>query len=299
MPQATAHLNSLEKSTMYLNAIMELFYKNSLTAPLETASRQIDFSDGDEVRVLMIKTTGLGDYQRDVGYPQGAVEAKWETLKLATDRGTKFLLDRIDNDETLALTMGHMIDNFTKTQMVPELDAFRFSKYANGAGEKANITFSSTTAILPEIDRARVHLNKKNVPLDGRYLFVNQDLEWKLSNELQRMWSNEAAINTMVRSYNGMQIVYVPDSRFQTLIQLKTGDSMDFGYEVDPASKKINFLLMYPGSVVQAAKTNKGKFVSKDEPATMVDSDIFMFRIFHDAFVINPLKDGVYASIEE
>jgi len=293
-----AYLNSLEKSKMYLDSVLELFNRTSLTAALNTASQQYDWMGADELKVLMIKTNGLGDYQKDVGYPQGAIEATWETLKLATDRGVKFLLDRVDNDEVLALTMGRVAEDFTKFRMVPELDAYRFSKYANGAGKKEEHQTLNYENILQTIDGARVYMNSLDVPTDGRFLFVNQNLEGAISNALKRYWGNDAVINTEVKSYNGMQIVYVPNSRFQSMIQLNSGENNEWGYKIPDESLDINFMLMYPKSVVQAAKVNNGKFISADEPATMVDSNIFLFRIYHDAFVIDPLKNGVYVSVK-
>jgi len=292
-----ANLNSLEKSKMYLDTILEVFKRNSLTAPMDSLSQQFDWLGADELRVLKIETNGLGDYQKDVGYPQGAISATWDTMKLATDRGVKFLLDRIDDEETLALTMGRVADNFTKMQMIPELDAYRFSRYANGAGTSVTETLNSNN-ILDALNLAKVHMNTKDVPSDGRLLYVNQDLEIHFLNAVKRVWGSDSAINTEILNYNGMKIVFVPKNRFQTLIQLNSGENNQWGYQADPASKDINFMLIYPQAVVQAAKTAKGKFVSANEPATMIDSDIFMFRIFHDAFVIDRLKDGVYLNVK-
>jgi hypothetical protein len=94
-------------------------------------------------------------------------------------------------------------------------------------------------------------------------------------------------------NYNGMDIVYVPNKRFQTLIELNSGENDQWGYTIDSTSKAINFILMQPKCVIQAAKTAKGKFFTPDENQN-ADSHKFMFRIFHDAFVIEKLKDGVY-----
>jgi hypothetical protein len=57
-------------------------------------------------------------------------------------------------------------------------------------------------------------------------------------------------------------------------------------------------MLIYPQSVIQASKTARGKFISADENHNL-DSHEFHFRIFHDAKVIEPLKDGVYVHLEE
>jgi hypothetical protein len=253
---------------------------------------QYDNRDARTVKVLTVKTTGLGNYEKDVGYPQGAITAEWIPLELACDRGVKFLLDRIDDDEVLGLTIGKAAQVFTDYEMIPELDAYRFAKYFDGAGKKVTGDLKDG-GILNAIDSAKVYLNSLDVPSEGRILYVNQELELMLGDSLSRMWANDGVINTEIRKYNGMEIIYVPKKRFQTLIELKAGSDNEFGYVVDPASKNINFILMQPKCVVQAAKTARGKFVSADESQN-VDSHQFMFRIFHDAFVVDRLKDGVY-----
>jgi hypothetical protein len=288
-----AYLNSLEKSQKYLDLVLELFKKGSLTQRLDTECMQYDNLDASVVKALIIKTTGLGNYEKDKGYPQGAITAKWENLVLNTDRGVRFMLDRVDNDEVLALTIGKAAQSFVDYEMTPEMDAYRFVKYCDGAGEKKTATLDKDN-VLEAIDAADAHLNEKNAPTEGRILFVSQKLETLFNKAVSRTYANEDRINTRIKNYNGMDVIYVPSTRFQTVIQLEPGDTA-WGYKAGAGSKDINFMLMHPKSVVQAAKTARGKFIKADENQT-VDSDEFLFRIFHDAFVIEALADGVYAN---
>ncbi|MCL2174577.1 MAG: hypothetical protein FWB73_00900 [Treponema sp.] len=289
--------NNLEKSQKYLDLILELFKKGSLTARLDSESMQYDNSDAKTVKVLTVETTGLGNYVKDQGYPQGAITTAWTPFELNQDRGAKFLLDRIDDDEVLGLTIGRAAQEFTDFQMVPELDAYRFAKYFDGAGKKLTANLNREN-ILEAFDAAAVYLNSLDVPETSRILYVNQNLELATRAALNRVYANEGTINTRVTNYNGMEIIYVPNKRFQTLIELNSGANDQWGYKVDANSKSINFILMYTRAVVQASKTAKGKFISADENPN-VDSHQFAFRIFHDAFVIDKLKDGVYAHTAE
>jgi len=290
-------MNNLERSQKYLNLILELFKRGSLTARLDSESMQYDNTDAKTVKVLTVKTTGLGNYEKDVGYPQGAITAEWIPLELTVDRGAKFLLDRIDDDETLGLTIGKAAQVFTDYEMIPEMDAYRFAKYYDGAGEKVTETFAPNGGnILMAIDRAASHMNNLDVPQEGRILYVNQDLEFHLRNVLNRQWSSDFAINTQIKSYNGLEIVYVPKKRFKTLIELNSGEDNQWGFTTPAGAADINFIIMQPKSVVQASKTARGKFITADENQR-VDSNEFQFRVYHDAFVIDRLKDGVYANI--
>jgi hypothetical protein len=289
--------NNLERSQKYLDLILELFKRGSLTARLDSESMQYDNTDAKTVKVLTVKTTGLGNYEKDVGYPQGAITAEWIPLELAVDRGAKFLLDRIDDDEVLGLTIGKAAQVFTDYEMIPEMDAYRFAKYFDGAGKKETQDLSEGNNLLQAIDKAATYMNNLDVPTEGRILYVNQDLEISLRSALSRMWSNDSAINTQIKSYNGLEIVYVPKKRFKTLIELNSGENDQWGYTTPTGAADINFILMHPKSVVQASKTARGKFITADENQR-VDSNEFQFRVYHDAFVIDRLKDGVYANIK-
>jgi hypothetical protein len=290
-----ASTNNLERSQKYLDTIMELFKKGSLTARLDSESRMLDFSDARMVKVLTVDVTGLGNYGKDSGYPQGSIKTQWIPFELNVDRGAKFLLDRVDNDEVLGLSIGRAAQHFTDFSMIPELDAYRFNRYYSGAGTVAEFNFNSQT-ILDGFDMAATHMNGLDVP-GNRILYVNQDLELIVRSALKRVWANDSVINTQINTYNGMTIVYVPNKRMQTLIELNSGENDKWGYSIVDGSQSINFLLMYPQSVIQATRTANPKFVSADDNIN-VDSHTFAFRIFHDAYVIDRLKDGVYASVK-
>jgi hypothetical protein len=299
--------NNLEKSQKYLDLILELFKRGSLTARLDSESMQYDNTDAKTVKVLTVKTTGLGNYEKDTGYPQGAITAEWVPLELTVDRGAKFLLDRVDDDEILGLTIGKAAQVFTDYEMIPEIDSYRFSRYFEGAGKVieepafkpfGNADSGTGGGLLYAIDAAATYMNNLDVPEAGRILYVNQDLELVLRNGLTRYWQNDFAINTRVDSYNGLQIVYVPSKRFKTMIELLPGENDRWGYTTPAEARDINFMLIYPKSVIQASKTARGKFISADENQK-VDSHEFQFRIFHDAFVIEKLKDGVFCNVRK
>jgi hypothetical protein len=233
-----------------------------------------------------------------VGFPQGSIKTTWIPFELNVDRGVKFLLDRIDNDEVLGLEMGRAAQNFTDYQMIPELDAYRFAKYSEGAGKKETKLFNGTGAdLLNSIDEAATYMNGLDVPETGRILYVNQDLEIKFRSGVSRMWDNNNVINTRIESYNGLTVLFVPKKRFKTLIELNSGENNEFGFTTPEGAQDINFMIIYPQSVIQASKTAKGKFISADENQR-VDSNEFQFRVYHDSYVIDKVKDGVYVSVK-
>ena len=291
--------NTIIPAKEYQRIILDIYEIDSLTKQLDSQTRQLPVGQGNpnEILIKKVKTSSLGDYVRDGGFKSGTVNIGWETIKLEQDRGVKFLLDRVDSIETLNTTIGDVVADFTRRHMTPEIDAFRFARYAANAGTDKTIILTSDN-ILAEIDLATATLSNKKVPVAGRVLFVNQLLQPILNAALKRLWGNDSAINTNTVIYNGMTIVYVPSDRFYDGIVLQ-GNSGDAGFVPDVGAKKVNFIMGDPKAIWQAVKVNVPKFLSADDPANEIDSHRFNIRIFHDAGVIDYNKDGVYANLGE
>ena len=97
--------NSIALAQKFVPMVDEIYKAASITAVLD-AQTILDYAGTNEVKVLKVSTTGLGDYSRSTGYPKGDVTAAWETLKLAEERGKEISVDRMDDEETLGLTFG-------------------------------------------------------------------------------------------------------------------------------------------------------------------------------------------------
>jgi hypothetical protein len=288
--------NIIVPAVEYRNILQEIYELGSLTSFLDSQTKDLDKSPAGEVKLQRIKTTGFGDYDRDVGFKTGRAEIKWETYKLLLDRGIEFRLDRLDSIETMNTGIGTLSRVFVNTKMIPEIDATRFSRFVNGAGTKLPEAITAAN-ILDRIDQASFALSDNKVPETGRVLFVNQELSPVLNAALPRQWSNEDGINTVTRVYNGMLVRYVPRSRFYDLIELNS-DSMEDGYFPATGAKQINFIMLDPNAIWQAVKVNIPKYLSADDPANPIDSHKFMFRVHHDAGVMETYTKGVYASVK-
>jgi len=284
--------NAITKSQKYLDMVTELYRKDSLTADLETKVVKFDPSNANIVQMLEITTQGLGDYMRDTGYPTASVQSIWKPYTLTQDRGVRFPLDRADAEETLGMTIGAIAGDFTKEWLKPELDLYRFVKFA--ASPKATGTLTSNN-ILAAIDTASQSLSDAEVEDAGqRILFVNQNLESILRAALPRQWSNENEVSTKVLKYNGMELRFVPSSRFKTGITLNPGTSNSFGYTATGDS--VNFIMIDPSAVWQVTRFENSKFIDAHENQNM-DSHLFMYRIVHDCGIIARKANGIYSHI--
>lgn len=73
----------------------------------------------------------MGDYDRDNGYQRGSVTLEYETRKMTQDRGRLFQLDPMDiNEANFIPTASAVMGEFQRTQVIPEIDAYRISKIA-------------------------------------------------------------------------------------------------------------------------------------------------------------------------
>ena len=93
---------------------------------MEVNSKLVQYNGGNEVKLPSIVMDGLADYDRNIGYVDGAVTLTWDTYKLTQDRGRKFQLDAMDVNETnFVATAGTVMGEFQRTLVIPEIDAYR------------------------------------------------------------------------------------------------------------------------------------------------------------------------------
>lgn len=283
--------NSLEFAKKFLPVLDDIYKLTSITQGMD-AGKKVDFTGTNEVNVLKTHTTGLGDYSHTNGYPKGDITANWEVLRLTEERGKELSIDRIDNEE-MANVFGIITGQFMRDWVIPEVDAFRFAKYASASGiSKATGAVLTKDTIIAAIDEAVRQMNADEVPLQGRILYINSDLQPLLNNAIARSWGSQSVISTMLTNYNGIPIKYVPPTRFYSSIELNDG-SADWGYKKATSGKNINFMLMYPEAVLQVVKLALPKVFTPDENQ---DKDMwkFQFRIYHDAFVYENKAKGIY-----
>lgn len=284
--------NSLEYAKRFVPIIDDIYKTAAVTEGMDAATR-VDFTGVNEVKVLKVSTTGLGDYSRTNGYPKGDITASWETMRLTEERGKELSIDRMDNEEMLGMVFGHVTGTFMRDHVAPEIDTFRFAKYASAAGiSTATPAALTKETILPAIDEAIRQMDADEVPAEGRRLYINSDLKPVLNQALARQWGSDGAVNTVLNGYNGVSITYVPKTRFYTAITLNDG-STNWGYAKAADAKDINFLLIYPAAILQVKKFALPKIFTPDENQ---DKDCwkFQFRLYHDAFVYENKAKGIY-----
>lgn len=276
----------------------EIYKASSLTARMDALTKPVNFAGANVVSVFKTDPIGLGTYNRVSGYPAGQVVGAWETLTLATERGRAFVIDRMDDEETLGMAFGTLASEFIRTEVAPELDAYRFSKYASTASINAATpaTLDANT-ILTALDAAKLALDEDEVPREGRILYISDACLSLLETKVSRFLANENAVDRRVMRFDGMDVVMVPQTRFYRGVTLDAGTTgVDAGgySKTISTGKDLNFMIIHPSAVLQVTKHAALKVFEPDENQT-TDGWLVQYRIYHDAFVQANKLNGIYA----
>lgn len=221
--------------------------------------------------------SGLGDYSRNSGYVDGDVTLTNETVQCNFDRGRMFTVDNMDNQETANIAFGRLAGEFIRTKVVPELDAFRFAKYAGTTGISkvaTGATLSDGAAVIAALRAAITKMDEDEVPTEQRYLYITPTLHG-LVQDMDTTKSREVLTRFA-------KVVDVPQSRFYTAIAQKSGkiittgqgdgastvDETAGGYTKATGAKDINFMVIHKPAVIQFQKHVAPKFISPDQNQT-------------------------------
>lgn len=283
--------NSIEYAKKFVPVIDEIYKAGSITEGMD-ASVKLDYSEVNEVKILKVATSGLGDYSRENGYPTGDVTAAWETMKLEIERGKEISIDRMDNEEALGLVFGEVVGGFMREHVIPEIDAYRFAKYAGAAGTTKVSAALTAETVISAFDEAVRVFDENEVGTESRLLCINSDIKPLVNNALSRKYGSDSAVNTVLRQYNDIPIVYVPKKRFMTKVTLNSGAS-SWGYTNPSDAEAINFMLLDRRAVQQAKKFILPKIFTPDENQDK-DAWKFQFRLYHDCFIFENKAKGIY-----
>lgn len=212
-------MNNIALFKKYIDLLDEVYKTAACTSVLDSPpelTRQ--GASANEILVPMISMDGLADYSRNGGYVSRNTTFTNETVTFNYDRGGKFSVDAMDNEETAGLAFGSLAADFVRTKTVPELDAFRFATYAaEPMISSASGNLASGEAVLAALVSAQNTLDEDEVSPEGRYLFITPTL-YNLAQNVDTYKSKSV--------FDGFaSVTKVPQSRFYTAIDMLDGTS--------------------------------------------------------------------------
>lgn len=280
----------------YIDKLDEVYKLSALTADLESNSALASWNAQTHTfNVPTLSMDGLADYSRNGGYVNGDVSLTVAAHAPNFDRGRKFSVDNMDNEETAGIAFGQLSAQFIRTKVVPELDAFRFATYAGKAGNSTNgAVLSSGADVIAAIRAAVTEMDEAEVSAENRVLYITptllglvQDLDTTKSREVLDRFA---------------KVVTVPQSRFYTAIDQYDGvdhsgssgvDESAGGYVKDSEAKNINFMVIQKDAIMQYTKHTVSKVITPEQNQTS-DAWAFPYRNYGLADVYGNKTAGVY-----
>lgn len=290
--------NTIALVDKYLPILDEIYKLGSRTAILDTANERVRWEGAKKAYLFHTSLVGLSNYDRNAGFVPGDATDGWEDYTITQDRGRSFMIDVMDNDETLGMAFGTLVGEFERTQVIPELDAYRFAKYASGAAASQVITetLSAGAATIASIDTATAALDDAEVPYEGRILFVNPNTYKLIKGGVTRMVMNgENNVNYNVEMFNDMRLITVPSGRFNTAVTINAPTTSAAAGGYTASGDAINYMIVHPSAILQVVKHAVPRIFSP-EVNQEADAWKFDYRVYHDAFVEAQKTNGIYVS---
>lgn len=277
------------------------FQLTALSTPLEANQGMVmETDDPKYVKVPTMLLQGLGDYDRTAGYKKGAIDLKWTQYQLAFDRGRTFLVDRIDNTETLGIIMQNLAAQFLREHVVPEVDAIRFARLAENSGTTVESLVADSASALSAWNVASDTLTDKEVSQDGRIAFMTTRFYRLLMEEKRKRESVVPGQSSDARfaTLDGVTVIQVPETRFVTKIQTLSGgvDEEKGGVKKADDGKNIEFQLLHTSAAHAITKHALPRIFSPD---VLQDADAWKFdyRLYHDLIVLTNKKPAIYTHV--
>lgn len=283
--------NSIALFKKYIDLLDEVYKNAATTSVLDGDGTLVRMgANANEIIIPKMTMDGLADYSRNSGYVSGDVTLTNETVTFNYDRGRKFTVDNMDNEETAGVAFGKLASEFIRTKVVPELDAFRFATYAGltGISKATAASLADGAAVLSALLAAQNQMDEDEVPQENRILFITPT-NYNMIYAVDTTKSKE-----VLASFSS--IVKVPQTRFYTAIELKDGTTSGEeagGFAKATAGKDINFMVIHKPALLQYSKHVVNKVIT---PEANQESDgwLFFYRAYGLADAYENKTAGIY-----
>lgn len=299
-------MNLLEYAKIFQSELDKMAEHELLTGWMDANAGQVKYEGGNEVKIPMMSVDGLADYGRkgNTGYVSGGIQLKFQTKELTQDRGRKFIIDANDVDETnFVATVGNIMGEFQRTQVIPEIDAYRLSKLATEASED-NVKEGYEPAEETILKEIKLGIKKiREVGYQGPLVMhmtydALLELETAMAGKLRDTTFSIGGVDTRVPSLDDVPIISTPTNRMQTAIELLDGETEGQeagGFKPGETAKEINFLIAARSTPIAVTKQDQMRIFGPEtyQPANAYAMD---YRRYHDLWVKDNQANTVYVN---
>lgn len=299
--------------------LLEIMEQDSLTSPFITTA--VKWLSAKTFHFTQMSTSGYKSHSRKGGWNVGTFAQEDVPYTLTHDRDIEFMIDKIDVDETNeTASIKNISEVFHKTQQVPEMDAYFFSKVATEAQKLAG--YHTSTAI-STYTKENVYGKLKDMLSAGklrRYVakgaliaYVNstimdlleQSKDFTRKIEMTQIAEGGIGIESRITDIDGVTLIEViDDERFYDKFDFTDGfvpvakvtADATKGITAVTGSHKINVLIASPLTVKTVPKISSIYYFNPGQH-TKGDGYLYQDRNLSDTFIFPNGKDNKIDSI--
>lgn len=304
-------MNLIETATVIQTTLDKAAVAKATTGWMEVNSELVKYNGGAEVKIPSLDMDGMADYDRKSGFVEGDVEFKYQTRTMTQDRGRSFSFDENDVNETnFGLTASTVMAEFQDKKVVPEIDAYRYSRIATAciAKKKASGGYEAEeSTVLQKLyyDLAAV----REIVGDSTPLIITISMRVsailamseKLSKRLDVTDFEQGAVTLKVRTLDGIPLIPVGADRLKTEYLFRDGKTTgqeSGGFEPTETSKSINWMITPRKAPIAVSKTDKMRIF---DPETNQKARAWAmdYRKFHDLWIPDRKVDECFVNLKE
>lgn len=270
----------------------------SQTAWMEANANRLgaSYRGGKYLYLTEMIVEGMANYDRQLGYVNGNVTGDKTQFLMTQDRGRRFTIDYIDNDETgFLLSVANVLAEYNRSHVIPEIDCYRISKmYADVLAaapthvSAAGISDATITETLVDDIAAIRDVVGPGVPLVIMMSGLVQKFfgrEW--IHNLDYVSLNAGVVTTKVRAIDGDPFIILPSARMKSAYTFYDGISAGQeagGFIVAGGALDIKWIITPSDGPVAVMKQDKTRVF---DPNTNQQANAWAVdhRIFHDLWM--------------
>lgn len=303
-------LNTIELAAVFQSELDTKMVANSSTGWMELNDKLVKYNGGNEIKIADIAMDGLGNYDREKGFPAGGINLKFSTYTMTQDRGRTFTLDAMDvNESNFILMAGQVLKIFQNTKVIPEVDSYRYAKIAQLAAAAERAAYGYTPAAKDIYDALTADIAEvqdkigADVPLVVTMSIITANLLFnndKISKSVSVVNFEKGEVTTQIKAINNVPILPVPSERLKTEYKFfnGSGDETKGGYEAAADAQTINWIISAKEAPIAVSKQDKMRIF---EPDSNINADAYKldYRRYHDLWIPKNKLDGVKVNIKE
>lgn len=301
-------INTLEYAKLFQTQLDLQAVQQATSGWMEDNAGDVIYNGGNEIKIPDIVVQGLADYDRDNGFNQGSVTYKYQTHVLTMDRGRTFQLDAMDVDETnFGTSAANVMSEFQRMQVIPEIDAYRYSKLAALAADAGNseVYTLDESDVLKKLYSHIYTLADRGIDLAQQVITISYPAYQVLINnsQIQKRIDvgsfEQGGINISIRLLDGIPLIPVTSSRMKSAFVFNDGVTAGQeagGFAPDAAAVDVHWIVSSRRAPIGISKTDVVRIF---DPMTNQKANAWKldYRKYHDLIVPENKIHEIYVAV--